>query len=129
MSPRKWFRLFGIVCGFLFAAGAVEAWMPVNGLTYLTFNRPVSLPGVTLGSGTYAFEIVNATSGSDVVMVRDRTRTRVYFSGLTTGIDRPELASHDSAVLFGEAGPHDPVPIIGWFPPNSTRGRLFIYRR
>ena len=29
---------------------------------YLTFNRPVALPGVSLGTGTYIFEIPDATA-------------------------------------------------------------------
>src|SRR5437764_15010509 len=47
--------------------------------TYLTFNRPVSVPGVALAPGTYRFEIVNPNSSSDVVRVSNRDRTRVYW--------------------------------------------------
>ncbi|HZP48955.1 MAG TPA: hypothetical protein VFB07_10490 [Vicinamibacterales bacterium] len=129
MAVRHWWKAFGIVCGFVFLAAAAEAWTPVGGLTYLTFNRPVSLPGVTLGTGTYAFEIANPMGGSDVVMVRDRERKHVYFSGLTNGIDRLQATNRDGAVMFGEAGPHDPVPIVAWFPSNASHGRQFIYRR
>lgn len=129
MAARQWWKAFGIACGFVFAAAAVEAWTPVGGLTYLTFNRPVSLPGVTLGTGTYAFEIANPMGGSDVVMVRDRERKHLYFMGLTNGADRQLTPSRDGAVIFGEAGAHDPVPIVAWFPPNNSHGRQFIYRR
>ncbi len=129
MTARHWWRTFGIACGFLFAAAAVQAWTPLGGLTYLTFNRPIALPGVTLGTGTYAFEIANPMGGGDVVIVRDRDRRRVYFSGLTMGIDRTQPNGRDGAVVFGEAGPHDPVPIVAWFPDSQSHGRQFIYRR
>ena len=129
MAARHWFKTFGIVCGFVFAAAAVKAWSPVGGLTYLTFNRPVSLPGVTLGTGTYAFEIMNPMAGSDVVMVRDRDRKQIYFSGLTNSIDRLSAPSRDGAVILGEAGRNEPVPIVAWFPPNTSHGRQFIYSR
>lgn len=129
MTARQMVRTLGIVCGLVVAAAAADAWAPVSGVTYLTFNRPIALPGVTLGSGTYAFEIMNPTSGSDVVMVRDKTRTQIYFSGITNGIDRLNATRRDGSVMFGEAGPHDPVPIVAWFPPDSSHGRMFIYRR
>ena len=46
--------------------------MNVQHPTYMTFSRPVSLPGVTLGSGTYIFEFANPRSGSDVLRVVSR---------------------------------------------------------
>jgi hypothetical protein len=129
MSARQWCRALGFVCGFVLATAAVKAWTPVNGLSYLTFNRSVALPGVTLPAGTYAFEIVNPTSGADVVVVHDRARSRLYFSGMTNGIQRPDASRRDGAVMFGEAGTNEPVPIVAWFPTDSAHGRLFIYRR
>ena len=133
MLTRQWSRALGFVCGFALASAAatatIQAWTPINGLSYLTFNRPVALPGVTLQAGTYAFEIVNPTSGADIVAVRDRGRTRLYFSGMTSGIDRPDATRHDGAVRFGEAHGSDPVPIVAWFPPGTSHGRLFLYRR
>ena len=127
MSARQWLGAAALVCGFVFAAAALEAWEPVNGLTYLTFNRPIALPGVTLGAGTYAFEVVNPTTGADVVMVRDRARTRVYFHAITNNIDRSVETGRDGAVLFGETRADRPTPIIAWLPPNSARGHEFIY--
>jgi hypothetical protein len=119
--------VLGIGCGFVLAATVVHAWAPINSLTYLTFNRPVALPGVTLGSGTYAFEIVNPLDSADIVRVRDRNRTKVYFSGMTISAKRPERLASDAAVWFGETGAHDPVQIVAWFPPNASRGRQFLY--
>jgi len=129
MATRHFWRTLGVVCGFVFAAAAVQAWPPVSGLTYLTFNRPVSLPGVTLGTGTYAFEIANPDSGGDVVVVRDRERRHVYYLGMTHNIDRLSDGRRDGAVTLGEAGADQPVPIVAWFPANASHGRLFVYGR
>ena len=129
MSGRQWSRALGFICGLVVAMATVEASGTVSGLSYLTFNRPVALPGVTLGSGTYAFEIMNPTGGADVVIVRDRSRTKVYFSGLTRRVDRSDPARRDGAVMFGEAGANQPLPIVAWFPPDSAHGRMFLYRR
>ena len=40
----------------------------LNKTTYLTFNRPVGLPGVTLGSGTYVFELPEPMSSEGLNM-------------------------------------------------------------
>src|SRR5215831_8636323 len=103
MSARHWLRTLGLACGLVVATSSLYAWAPESGLTYLTFNRPVSLPGVTLGTGTYAFEIMNPSTSSDVVIVRDRARRTVYFSGLTNRLSTSLTDSRDGAVMFGEA--------------------------
>jgi hypothetical protein len=119
-----------MVCGFILAAATLGAAdSPANGLTYLTFNRPVSLPGVTLGTGTYAFEIANPDSGRDVVLVRDRSRQAIYYLGMTRPMARAIRSSHDGAVVFGETKPNEAVRILGWFPPDASSGREFVYER
>jgi hypothetical protein len=129
MSTRQWLGTLGLACGLMVATSALHAWAPESGLTYLTFNRPVSLPGVTLGSGTYAFEIMNPSTTADVVVVRDRARRTVYFSGMTNRMSTSLTESRDGAVTFGEARPNEPVQILAWYPSNGSHGRQFIYRR
>ncbi len=55
---------------------------------YLTFNKPVSLPGVSLGSGTYIFQLLDQ-SGHNVVRVLSRDRRINHYTGLTYSVDRP----------------------------------------
>jgi hypothetical protein len=129
MSARHWLRTLGLACGLVVATSSLYAWAPESGLTYLTFNRPVSLPGVTLGTGTYAFEIMNPSTSSDVVIVRDRARRTVYFSGLTNRMATSLSDSRDGAITFGQSHPNEPVQILAWYPSNGTQGRQFIYRR
>jgi len=119
-----------VVAAGLAAGGArVEAGMNGSRLTYLTFSGPVALPGVTLGAGTYAFELADPLTAANVVLVRNHTRTRTYFLGFTQRVPRPASVSSISAITFGEAPSGEPRPIAVWYPPDSTDGLEFIYRR
>src|SRR2546427_6149537 len=80
----------------------------VDHTTYLTFNRPVSLPGVALGSGTYIFEIADSAGSHDVVRVLSRDRKLVYFLGLTHAVRRPAGLRADQVISFAEAPPSRP---------------------
>ncbi|HJZ72476.1 MAG TPA: hypothetical protein VKE51_12110 [Vicinamibacterales bacterium] len=110
------------------AAGAPAAhgWGDASRLTYLTFSGPVALPGVTLTAGTYAFELADPLGASNIVLVRNRNRTEVFFLGFTRRVARP--ASVRSAVTFGESARGEPKPIAVWYPPEMTDGLQFVYR-
>ena len=110
-------------------ATSAGAWEPTNRLTYLTFSRPVALPGATLQAGTYAFEILNSNGGHDVVTVRDKARYHVYFMGLTNPIDRPAGMDPERRLLLGEAKAGEPPRILAWFPRDVQQGREFVYRK
>lgn len=92
---------------------------------YLTFNRPVSLPGVSLGSGTYIFELLDH-SHHNVVRVFSRDRRINHFTGLTRSVDRPPDLKGDQVISFAEASPSLPQPIAVWWP-EAAPGRQFIY--
>jgi hypothetical protein len=94
---------------------------------YLTFSGPVALPGVTLQAGTYIFERLIDTE-PDIIVVRDRDRSKVYYMAFTHRAERPAGMSRTSAVTFAEARPGAPVPITAWYPLNSRSGHRFVYR-
>jgi hypothetical protein len=94
--------------------------------TYLTFNRPVELPGRTLGAGTYIFELVSPMSGSGVVRVISRDRHQQYFMGFTNRVDRPRGASDGPGVSLGEAAAGASPRIQAWWPADVS-GHEFIY--
>ena len=94
---------------------------------YLTFSGPVALPGVTLQAGTYIFERVVDTE-PDVIVVRDRDRSKVYFMAFTQRAERPAGMSRTSAVTLGESRAGRAAPIIAWYPLDSLTGHRFVYR-
>ena len=93
--------------------------------TYLTFSAPVALPGVTLGSGTYVFEMTGVSR--DLVRVTGRDNQIVYLTAFTNEVARPSDATLVGGVLFGERPSGTPQPIKAWFPEHSRTGREFIY--
>jgi hypothetical protein len=124
-----WLAAFGVVAGLAAGAASLHAGTNATGLTYLTFSAPVGLPGVTLQAGTYAFEIDDLNSGANVVVVRNRARTHLYYMGMTQRVERPDGVSARSTVALGEAPRGEPRPITVWYPPDTASGHQFIYRR
>lgn len=94
--------------------------------TYVTFSAPVSLPGVTLGSGTYVFE--RAGVSQDMVRVTNRNNHIVYLTAFTNEVSRPAGMELDTGIVLGESPSGVPRPIKVWFPEQSRTGREFIYR-
>ena len=93
---------------------------------YVTFNRPVSLPGVTLGSGTYIFEAPGAEYDHDLVRVLSRDRSRVFLTAFTRAVERPDGMKRDQLISFGEPSRDGALPITVWWPQDSV-GHQFIY--
>ena len=80
-----------------------------------------------LSPGSYIFEQVVGTE-PDVIVVRSRDRSQVYYLGFTDRVERPRHLGRGSAVTLGEARPGVPPPITAWYPPDSSRGHRLIYR-
>ena len=124
-------KLLWMVCGIaavaLVMAPRVGAGTDEHKTTYLTFSRPLSLPGVALGSGTYIFEIANPSSGADVVRVMSRDRLTSYFMGFTKGVARPHALPGEQMVSLGESAAGVAPPITVWWPENDSTGREFVY--
>lgn len=95
---------------------------------YLTFSQAVRLPGVSLGAGTYIFEVANPNTRGNVVRVLSRDRKRAYFLGFTNAIAKPRGLSNDAMISLGESGPGVAPPITAWWPMGEETGREFIYR-
>jgi hypothetical protein len=117
---------FALVAFGLTAAVSIGASTNAKHTMYLTFNRPVSLPGVTLGSGTYIFETPDPNSDHDLVRVLSRDRSIVILTAFTHAVERPAGLKRDQAISFAEAPADSPQPIAVWWPTDSV-GRKFIY--
>jgi hypothetical protein len=128
MISRKFVHaMCGAVMVALVAGTSIGAAPDHRRMTYLTFNRPVSVPGVTLGAGAYTFEIANPDSTGDVVRVMSRDRSRLYWSGFTRLVQRPAGMKLDQLITFSEAPAHSAPPINAWYFQNENIGRQFIY--
>ncbi len=105
-------------------AHAIGTWRRTM---YLTFNRSVALPGVTLAAGTYIFERADVTGRTDLVQVTSRDRSRLYLLAFTNRTARPVDWPADQYVSIGEAPAGAAPPILVWYPVNERMGHQFIY--
>jgi hypothetical protein len=132
MASRKWLlTALGVVLVGLSAPAptrAHESFNDLDQMMYVTFNRPVALPGVALGSGTYIFELADPIGAWNLVRVSSRDRRLVYLTAFTRVVDRPYGMSPDQPISFGEAPANAAQPIKTWWPAGESTGRQFIYR-
>jgi hypothetical protein len=97
-------------------------------MNYLTFSRPVALPGVELAAGTYVFELAAPLTDHSLVRVLNRDRSKIYLLAFTNAIDRPVGRHSDNVVTLGESARGTPPPILAWYPIGDSIGREFVYR-
>ena len=116
---------FGVLLGVT-AVEAGHSTLPSH-RTFLTFSGPVALPGVSLGAGTYTFELADPNASPDVVIVLNRDRTHIFYMGMTQRVTRPAGQSSDRLVIFGEAARGTPTPIDTWYPSGESSGHQFLY--
>jgi hypothetical protein len=119
-----------IACGTVAVGLLVAASGHAFGVAHennLTFSRPVALPGVVLPAGSYSFDLVSQSS-LDVVIVRDKARTKTFYMGFTNLVQRPAGMSKTAPITFGEASANEPPPIAAWYEIGDSLGHEFRYR-
>ena len=116
--------LGGVILG-LATTVSIGAGVHDNDTMYVSFNQPVALPGVSLGSGTYIFERLDIHAHS-VVRVLSRDRKTVHYTAFTYAVDRPADLKRGQVISFAETSPKAPQQIAIWWPEDSP-GRQFIY--
>ena len=109
------------------AAISANAWVNPSRMTKLTFNQSVALPGVTLGAGTYVFELAAPGYRTDIVRVMNSKRNIVFYTGFTEEIERPAGQPANRLITLGEAPIGAAAPIIAWFPVGDSVGHRFLY--
>jgi hypothetical protein len=109
------------------AFSPAHAGGPRRSTAYLTFNRSVALPGVTLPAGTYIFERAEISNSSHVVQVSSRDRSRFHVFVLTNRIARPAGWPVNRPISFGEAPAGGVPPILVWYPSHEDFGHGFLY--
>ena len=126
ITRRGTLAVLGLALVGLVAAAPGDAGVDTNRTTQLTFSRPFSLPGVTLGAGTYIFERAAPESAIEVVRVSSRDRRFIYYMGFTELVEKPRGAA--SPVTFGEAPAGSASPVRAWYPTGTNTGHRFLYR-
>ena len=119
--------LCGVVLLGVLATSSTGAMFNTSRTTHFTFSGAVRLPGVTLPAGTYTFEVVPTSSGSDIVRVIARDRSKVYLTQFTHTVYRPSARTLKATITLGETPAGTPPPVKAWYPESETRGREFIY--
>ena len=111
---------------------AVAAYAPAQAggswrdTTYVTFNGPAALPGITLLPGKYIFER-SLRDTSHVVQVTSRDRTRVYLVALTNRVSRPAGWPANRHIALGEVPAPGITQVLVWYPTDQDYGHGFIY--
>src|SRR5215813_909146 len=104
--------LAALLAALTLTAGAATAQtMPADRLTKVTFSGPVSVPGMTLPTGTYAFRIADSDVDRHIVEIFDKDNMKLYATLLAIPAQRAE-ATGDPVITFkawrtdaGVAGP------------------------
>ena len=122
--------LLGVVAATLIAvmtpapAGAI----PYDKLTYLSFNVPVQIPGVTLAAGTYRFRLTNPDTSRNVLQVLSNDGATVYAMFHTIPDSRAALTD-EATVSFRETPAGVPPADRSLFYGGEYRGYEFVYPR
>jgi LPXTG-motif cell wall-anchored protein len=95
-------------------------------LAYLTFNRPVQIPGTILNAGTYRFRLANPDTSRNVLQVLSYDGSSVYAMFHTTPDSRMAVTD-DPTVTFKEMPAGVPPAVQSLFYGGERRGYEFVY--
>lgn len=93
--------------------------------SFLTFNTPVELPGVTLQPGTYVFKLAD-TASRNVVQVWDKDEKNMIGHWTFVQAERPRV-TEDTVVMFRETREGATPAVQFWYFPGEKVGKEFIY--
>jgi hypothetical protein len=123
-------KILRTVCGLGVAVGLLVTSVLLaqtnDKRTVFSFNRPISLPGVTLPAGKYMFRLVDTETTRKVVQVLDEHGKKPY-AMLHTIPDIRRDASGSPEVRFLETAKGQPSAVKTWWYPQERIGYEFIY--
>ncbi len=93
--------------------------------SFLTFNTPVELPGVTLEPGTDVFKLSD-TAQRNVVQVWDKDEKNMIGHWTFVQAERPRV-TEDTVVMFRETREGATPAVQFWYFPGEKIGKEFIY--
>jgi hypothetical protein len=126
MNSRRAGLILGLVVVPLLIFAFRAAPDEENKLTIFTFSTPVEVPGVALGSGTYAFKLADTLSDRDIVQIFDKDRQHLYATVLGINDYTPQ-PSDKTIIRFSETTKGGPPAIKEWFYPGDQYGVEFVY--
>ena len=106
------------------AAGADES----NKLTYLTFSKPVQLPGKMLPAGRYRFELADTQESRRVIKVQSEDGKKQLAMLLSIPNQLRDIPK-DPVVMFSETAVGQPDAVKSYNYPGERIGYEFIYSR
>ena len=123
-------KILRLACGLAVALGVLATGVlkadTYDKRTVFTFNRPISVPGVTLPAGKYMFRLVDTETSRKVVQVLDEHGKKPY-AMLHTIPDIRRDESGTPEVRFMETAKGQPTAVKTWWYPNERIGYEFIY--
>ena len=116
-----------LVCAVaLLALAAPAVAQPLDKRVIFQFSGPVTLPGVTLPTGTYLFRV--PSPNRDIVQVLSADGTKLYGTFFAIPAYRP-VRPENPEVRFMETASSMPHAIRTWWYPADSTGFEFIYPR
>lgn len=94
--------------------------------TRMTFNKPVEVPGMVLGPGTYVFKLMDSPSDRDVVQIFNADESHLYENVLAIPAYRLD-PTDKTVVTFEERAEGSPEAVKDWFYPGDNYGQEFVY--
>ena len=95
-------------------------------LTYLTFSKPIQLPGKTLPAGRYRFQLADTQESRRVIKVQTEDGKQQLLMLLTVQ-NQLRDAPKDPVVLFRETAQGQPDAVRSFNYPGERIGYEFIY--
>jgi hypothetical protein len=122
-------KIFAMACGIgalVMLTTAIAVAQPNDKRTVFTFNRPISLPGVTLPAGEYIFRLADSDRNWKVIHVSSVDGKKHYAMLFSISDERLEPSSQPE-VRFMESAKGQPSAVKAWWYPNERTGYEFIY--
>jgi hypothetical protein len=129
MNVRKSLGLsFVLFCSFAFILPAARA-DEADQATFLTFSRPVRIPGTVLSPGSYWFVLWGGRNISQVVEIFNADRTKVIQMLLAVPSERTKPTGNTVLTFAEPRGENSKRPdaLVTWFYPGDLEGHQFIY--
>jgi hypothetical protein len=122
MKPLLMMLCLGV---FVFSsplAAKADDW---NQATSMTFDKPIEIPGMVLGPGTYVFKLLGLPN-NNVVQIFNADESHLYEDVLAIPAYRFE-PTDKTVITFEERAKGSPEAIHEWFYPGDSYGQEFVY--